>query len=674
MTAFIELYTSVIMQWVFVSDANQIFAGFDVNGMFPFDCIGYIKMPAYILLMAAIFDTSVIFTALKKIKIPNRSSSKTNSQSIKTKLTETEASSFGKSTANQTEDYYDRFEDVVDNNEILKNNSYAPSFSINTPQNIELLEQLERMNKITRIIKYISSTLDIDELFSKLISSLTEIAGFHWAAVVFTDDMEPWESKWKLPDIKSMEKYLRKSIGKPAPVYYRINKLELAPSLRAYFNKMNITNAAVSPIGGDIKARGFLLVGSSNPDGFNSHDDFMLKDILQVLDAAATNASIHSNIKKAYRSLVETRERLIQDEKFKALGEVAAGIAHDFKNILSAIMGRAQILLKINEGAKNISNDVLVKGLETIEKSAFDGIEIISRINESTHNRIKSQLVYINLREIINDTIEMTRPKWENKDAGKNITIKTKFKTEPIIRANRHEMVRVFSNLLLNAVEAIETDGVIEIKVLMESDKAVIYFSDNGSGMNEQTVKMIFDPYYTTKGKMGTGLGLSIVYTIITRYKGEIIVNSAPGKGTTFQITIPCQQDAHTQAKISVLIVEDDVNLRNVLHDIIIEISGDVYTAGSYNEANRILMERPFDMVLTDLGLPDEDGWKVIDKAKYYSPDSLIIPMTGWQKEIDKEEITSRGLTEVLLKPFKIEQVQQLIQRAIIRYKNVLRV
>jgi len=673
MTIFIIPYTSAILQWLSISAASPIPIGFDADGIFLSNFIGYEKLSVYILLFAVIMNKSVINTVLKKAMILYRLSSKQILQSSKTCFTAVKSLSSDKNNSDQTVEYYNRFENDFDDNEILINKNQKLSSSKSNPQNINILEQLERMDIVVRTIKRISSTLDIDELFSRITGSLTKISGFHWAAVVFLDDIEPWESKWKLPGIASMEKHLNETIGKTAPVYYRVKKLQLSSSLRSYFHKRNINAVAVSPLGGGIKARGFLLAGSSNPDGFKSNDDLMLKNILQALDIAVENAVVYNNLKKAYVSLAETRERLIRDEKFKALGEVAAGIAHDFKNILSAIIGRAQMLHKIKEKNKIIPDDVLTKGLDIIEKSAVDGVEILSRINESTNNKTKS-ITNINLREIINDTIEMTRPKWENQEISKSIVIQTDFKTEPVIKANRYEMIRVFSNFLLNAVEAIETDGVIEIKVEIVSDKAVINISDSGQGMDKQTIGMIFNPYFTTKGQLGTGLGLSIVYTIIHRYNGKINVNSVPGEGTTFTITIPCEQGTRKRDKISILIVEDDTNLRDVLYDIITEISHEVYLAGNYAEANEILTEHPIDLVITDLGLPDKDGWKVVDKANYYSPDSLIIPMTGWQKEIDKKELASRGIMDVLQKPFKIEQVRNLIQEAIARKKDALRV
>jgi two-component system capsular synthesis sensor histidine kinase RcsC len=112
-----------------------------------------------------------------------------------------------------------------------------------------------------------------------------------------------------------------------------------------------------------------------------------------------------------------------------------------------------------------------------------------------------------------------------------------------------------------------------------------------------------------------------------------------------------------------ILVVEDDLNLRNVITEVFSEYSAEVVLAGTYKEAAEFLATRKFDMVLTDLGLPDKDGWSIIDTVKDLSPDCFIVPMTGWKQEIEKEELYSRGISQVLKKPFNIEQIQELIEQ-----------
>ena len=188
--------------------------------------------------------------------------------------------------------------------------------------------------------------------------------------------------------------------------------------------------------------------------------------------------------------------------------------------------------------------------------------------------------------------------------------------------------------------------------------------------MDADTVKRIFDPYFTTKGRLGTGLGLAMVYAIINRHSGEITVESEPGKGTVFTIKLPAIKESTAESNVSalsVLVVEDDDNFRAILHEIIKGLCDKVVMACDYAQASDLLSKHSFDLVITDLGLPDKDGWKVIDMVKSASPDCRIVPMTGWNKEIKKQDLASRGLTQVLKKPFTLEQVKDLISQVNVR-------
>ena len=289
---------------------------------------------------------------------------------------------------------------------------------------------------------------------------------------------------------------------------------------------------------------------------------------------------------------------------------------------------------------------------------------MLSRINEFTKSKSATKLTVIDLSDIIKDTVEMTRPKWEDVNTGKKIKVITDFRGNLSIKGNRSEMVEVFSNLIHNAVDAIKSEGIVKIEALGKSGYIYIKVADNGTGMDAETAKRIFDPYFTTKGHLGIGLGLSMVYAIVNRHGGEVSVDSTPGEGTVFTIKLAEMKDSVTKTEVSIMIVEDDGNLRSVLYDIFSEWSEDISLAESYSEASQFLSNKIFDLVLTDLGLPDQDGWKIADLIQSTSPDCFIVPMTGWNEEISKQELMSRGLTEILKKPFNIQQVENLLNKS----------
>jgi CheY-like chemotaxis protein len=284
-------------------------------------------------------------------------------------------------------------------------------------------------------------------------------------------------------------------------------------------------------------------------------------------------------------------------------------------------------------------------------------VSILSRINEFTKSRNDFKRTLIDLKEIIEDAIEMTRPRLDSN----NVEMKTSYSGDLHFMGDRAMIGEVFSNLINNAIDAIEDRGSITINVESDENEISVQFFDTGSGMDSQTLEKIFTPFFTTKGRQGTGLGLSMVYSIIDGHDGQVKVESEKGKGTKFFINLPRKELRAPLSKLSILIVEDDANLKNVLSEYFIESGAKTATAETYGEAIEILKSNQFDIMITDLGLPDKDGWGLIDIVKSSMPQCYIIPMTGWNKEIDRKELVARGLTDLLLKPFTLEQVQELI-------------
>lgn len=533
------------------------------------------------------------------------------------------------------------------------------------------LEKAERLRLTSQVSQAITSTLEIEDLFDRIIKSLSELTGYHWATLVFKDKGEFKTSSeyfkratredGDLPSIKSLQKYFKEVLVHGKTVYFDISKMAIEEPLLNYFAKNRVNYIAISPIEREESRSSFLLVGNPNSEGFRPQDQHLLNDVSNQLRIALNNAILYTKLKKAYNRVEETQAKLLQSEKFKALGEVAAGIAHDFKNIMAAIVGRVQLITIASDRPGGIDPEVLKKGLNIIEKSAGDGVNILSRINEFTKSKNALKFAKLDLREVIEDTVEMTRSKWQNPDDRKTIKINTHYKGDMHLMGDRAMMVEVFSNLIYNAVDAIEQEGGIDVNAEQSDDKIIIRVNDTGSGIDPQTLKKIFDPFFTTKHRLGTGLGLAMVYAIIDKHGGEIGVESRVGSGTTFTLKLPRQGKPEIAGSLSILIVEDDMNLRNVLSELFSELDIKIALAGTFHDASELLHKGKFDIILTDLGLPDKDGWGIVDLARSLAPESFIVPMTGWNKEIDKKELLSRGLMEILQKPFTIDRVYELI-------------
>lgn len=237
----------------------------------------------------------------------------------------------------------------------------------------------------------------------------------------------------------------------------------------------------------------------------------------------------------------EDFKRKIREEKLRALGSMAVGIAHDFNNLFMAILGNVELL------QLNLADTPHAKRLKNIELCVQDGAKTIKRlqsfVKHSASSRYEDNRETTCIAHIIMEAVELTKPMWKDEcqKKGSLIQIETQLDESIIVQMPGYELREIFINLILNAVEAMPEGGRLSIKTAVRNSRAAIEFSDTGTGMNEDTKKHIFDPYFTTKNVGSSGLGLSIVYGLVTNAGGKIEVKSHQGHGTTFIIILPCK-------------------------------------------------------------------------------------------------------------------------------------
>ena len=228
-------------------------------------------------------------------------------------------------------------------------------------------------------------------------------------------------------------------------------------------------------------------------------------------------------------------KQLIRDEKMRVLGLMASGLAHNFNNILTVILGNVELLEAV------VKDENIKKRLEKIKKAAEDGIDTIKRLSDFAKFREKPIKELVDIREIIDDAFELTRPIWVNrvKKKGVEIEVEKDYCQEPaLVIGNPGELKEMFVNLITNAVDAMPYGGKIRVMVAKEKDYILIDFTDTGVGIPKEIKDKIFDPFFTTKSTHGTGLGLSMVYWTVENHGGTIEVYSEEGHGTTFSIRL----------------------------------------------------------------------------------------------------------------------------------------
>ena len=377
--------------------------------------------------------------------------------------------------------------------------------------------------------------------------------------------------------------------------------------------------------------------------------------------------------------------QLLQSEKLKSLGELAGGVAHDFNNILAAILGRAQLLKMVvgstqgDEGGKRSVNE-LKKGLDIIEKAAKDGAETVRRIQEFSRKRDdEAYFATVDINEAIDHAIEYTKVRWKDDAELKGIKINVQKELSPIapVSGRAAELREVFTNLINNAIDAMPHGGTIRLETVNEGTHVSIKVKDTGIGIPGAIRERIFDPFFTTKGVKSTGLGLSVSYGIIKRHKGIILVDSAEGKGTLFTITIPFAEGVvkseakvkplkDTQKRAHILVVEDEVAVRNLLASILTMGGHKVETAPDGTQGIRLFQEKKFDLVFTDLGMPGMSGWQVAREVKRIHGGIPVAIITGWNIELEEAEMRENGVDLIVQKPFEVDRVLRLVQEGII--------
>jgi signal transduction histidine kinase len=234
----------------------------------------------------------------------------------------------------------------------------------------------------------------------------------------------------------------------------------------------------------------------------------------------------------------QLREQVLQAEKLRAVGEMAAGIAHNFNNVLTTILTRAQLL-----ALQPSDTGGLQRGLNLIAQAASDGATIVGRLQKLARGSSTSEVTLLDLNTLVQEVVETTQPVWHDhvRREGRTMEVRLELTPVPQIAARGAELREVLTNLLLNAVEAMPQGGQLTLRTWTEAGQVCVAVSDTGVGMTAEVQSRLFDPFFTTKGARGTGLGLSVSQALIKGHDGTFTVDSEPGRGSTFVIRLPAR-------------------------------------------------------------------------------------------------------------------------------------
>lgn len=423
--------------------------------------------------------------------------------------------------------------------------------------------------------------------------------------------------------------------------------------------------------------------------------DYVLKDHLSRLPAAVRDAIERERINREYATAVEelqrshqaleaalqqlrdTQQQVIQQQRLRALGEMASGIAHDFNNALTPILGLTELLL---DDPQVTANPQAKRYLEMIRTAAQDAAHTVSRLREFYRPRSWAESrQMVDLNEIAREVVELTAPLWRQQAQAQGVFIEVHTDLEPLppVLANGSEMREMLQNLLFNSVDALPKGGMITIRTRFlaeaEPPKVQIEVEDNGIGMDEQTLSRCLEPFFTTKSERGNGLGLSVVYGIVQRHEGDIHISSTLGEGTTVRITLPtnmqstsstseeCEQE--NAKSLRILLVEDKDLVRDVLVEHLLRQGHLVDTANNGMEGLQRFNSARYDLIITDLAMPMMSGEQMALEIKKVAPNKPIILMTGFGERQLCPSRYPHLVDAVLIKPVTLYALRQAIAK-----------
>ncbi|HSY17175.1 MAG TPA: ATP-binding protein [Candidatus Acidoferrales bacterium] len=439
-----------------------------------------------------------------------------------------------------------------------------------------------------------------------------------------------------------------------------------------------------SPLLVESQVFGVLISARRAADSFSSGECEFLRQLSEHVALAAHQAQLYEALQKAYNDLRQTQQAVMQQERLKALGQMASGIAHDINNAISPVALYTESLLEKEPQLSPRARDYLT----TIQRAIDDVAQTVARMREFYRQR-EPQLMSrpVQLNPLIQQVMDLSRARWSDMPQQRGVFIKpaTDLAPElPAIMGMESEIREALVNLVFNAVDAMPEGGTLTLRTKAPASAGqpvLVEVSDTGVGMDEDTRRRCLEPFFTTKGERGTGLGLAMVYGMVRRHGAEIEIESAPGKGTTMRLsfTVPATQPA-ADSKVGptptvllrqrILVVDDDPLLIKSLRDTLETDGHQIVAAGAGQEGIDVFRKaheggEPFAVVITDLGMPYVDGRQVASEVKRISPTTPVIMLTGWGQRLVAEDDVPPHVDQVLNKPPKLRDLREALAKCL---------
>lgn len=361
----------------------------------------------------------------------------------------------------------------------------------------------------------------------------------------------------------------------------------------------------------------------------------------ELYERVSTEAErLERMVQERTNEVLALQDSRARERRLAAVGQLAAGVMHDVNNALNPIMAAAY-LLEANAENPTAVRDYAVRIAKAADTGAATAARVGRFIRQEPLQGVRDELVDVST--VCDEVIAMTHPLWAERARGGHVELNRQLAAGAFVRGIPGELREALLNLVQNALDAMQSGGTLGIHTEITGERVKLDVSDSGTGMSPEVRERAFEPFFTTKGPMGTGLGLAEVYGIVKRHRGHVEIESQQGIGTTIRILFPLAPPPPAEAKKApanprttrrVLLVEDHTDSRDFMTKLLESDGHRVSSVASVQEALERL-ESPegaeFEVLVTDIGLPDASGWDLISQARARRPSLRIGVVTGWE-------------------------------------------
>jgi len=560
----------------------------------------------------------------------------------------------------------------------------------------KLNAQVERLNLLHQITRAIGERQDLRSIFQVAVRSVEEHLPTDFACICLYDSAVNAISITCV-GMASAELAMQLTMGEGASVQVDENGLsrcvrgqliyepDIAGSpfpFPARLHGGGLRSLVLAPLLVERQVFGVLICARRAAESFSSGECEFLRQLSEHVALAAHQAQIYLALQQAYDDLRQTQQVVMQQERLRALGQMASGIAHDINNAISPAALYAESLLarepNLSERARTY--------LETIQRAIEDVSHTVARMREFYRpQEMQPGFTSVDLNRMLEQVIELSRVRWSDMPLQRGDVIELNMQLDaglPGIRGSESEIREALTNLVFNAIDAMPDGGTLTVRsfrcdtlpatIGQDARRVAIEVSDTGIGMDEATRQRCLEPFFTTKGERGTGLGLAMVYGVAKRHGAEIEIDSAKGAGTTVRLlfSAAAAQDSAAAGvtyapphNLSLLVIDDDPLLLKSLRDIL-ESDGHRVNAVNGGRAGieafhaALAGGAPYSAVITDLGMPTVDGRKVAREVKAASPLTPVIMLTGWGQRLVADGEVPAHVDCMLNKPPKLADLR----------------